>query len=533
MAGRPITAASNDRFQERNDSRVRALLSVYDKTGLVEFARRLDGLGYELVSTGGSARTIAGAGLPVTSVEDVTGFPEILGGRVKTLHPMIHGGLLARTDLSEHMATIQEHRITAIDVLVSNLYPFEATASDPAMDDLGKIEQIDIGGPAMVRAAAKNFTSVVVVTDPSDYDHIADALAAGGIDDAERRQLAAKAFGHVSTYDSLVAAFLRHGQPLFPEELAVGYRKRASLRYGENPQQQAASYTPLAVGPAIPGLLQAQQLHGKELSFNNLLDADAAWQASLISNEPTVSIIKHTVPCGLATRSTIANAFDAALEGDTVSAFGGIVSLNRTVGEEVARRLSRIFFEVVIAPDFTGEALKMLMKKRNLRILQLPIPAPDSPTQHHLDFRPIAGGMLVQTADNQVDDPSTWTVATSSAPDPEQWKDLVFAWKAARLVKSNAIVFAKRESIVGVGAGQPNRLESVHIAARKAGPKAKGAAMASDAFFPFADGVEQAIAAGITAIIQPGGSVRDTEVIDAANQAGVAMVFTGTRHFRH
>jgi phosphoribosylaminoimidazolecarboxamide formyltransferase / IMP cyclohydrolase len=512
---------------------VRALLSVYDKSGLVEFARQLTDIGFELVSTGGTARTLTGAGLQVTAVEDVTGFPEILDGRVKTLHPMIHGALLARTELPEHMSTLANHGITPIDVLVSNLYPFESAASDSSLSDQDKVEQIDIGGPAMVRAAAKNFGSVVVVTDPADYAHVAESLAAGSIDESTRRQLAAKAFGHVSTYDSLVAAFLRNDDPLFPEELSVGLRKQSSLRYGENPQQDASSYSLLSAGKPSLGLLQAKQLHGKELSFNNLLDADAAWHASLISVDPTVSIIKHTVPCGLASRSALADAFEAALAGDPVSAFGGIVSLNRAVGEDVAKKLSEIFFEVIIAPEYTADALKILKKKKNLRILQLSVPESGSLSRHHLDFRPIAGGMLVQTADNQVDDPSTWTAATSVAPDPEQWKDLEFAWKAARLVKSNAIVFAKQESIVGVGAGQPNRLESVHIAARKAGDKAKGAAMASDAFFPFADGVEQAIAAGITAIIQPGGSVRDSEVIDAANNAGVAMVFTSTRHFRH
>ncbi len=512
---------------------MRALLSVYDKFGLVDFARQLAELGYELVSTGGTARALAGAGLQVTAVEEVTGFPEILDGRVKTLHPMIHGGLLARTDLPEHVTTLANHRITAIDILVSNLYPFESAVSDSSLNDQDKIEQIDIGGPAMVRAAAKNFRSVVVITDPSDYAHIAESLAAGIVDDSTRQRLAAKAFGHVSTYDSLVAAFLRNGEPLFPDELSVGFRKQATLRYGENPQQHASSYSMLTIGDSSTGLLQAKQLHGKELSFNNLLDADAAWQASLISVDPTVSIIKHTVPCGLATRSTLVDAFDAALAGDPVSAFGGIVSLNRSVGEDVARKLAQIFFEVIIAPEYTEDAMAILSRKKNLRILQLAVPDSDSHNQNHLDFRPIAGGMLVQTADDQVDDPSSWTVATSMAPDPEQWKDLEFAWKAARLVKSNAIVFVKHESIVGVGAGQPNRLESVHIAARKAGDKANGAAMASDAFFPFADGVEQAIAAGITTIVQPGGSVRDAEVIEAANNAGVAMVFTNTRHFRH
>ncbi len=512
---------------------MRALLSVYDKTGLVEFARTLAGLGYELVSTGGSATAMRKAGLEVTPVDEVTGFPEILDGRVKTLHPAIHGGILARMDMPEHVATLLEHGISPIDLLVSNLYPFEHAALDPALDPAQIVEQIDIGGPAMVRAAAKNHASVVVVTDPADYDRLAQLLERGDVDLAERRQLAAKAFGHVSTYDSLVAAFLRGDEPLFPAELSVPLRKSADLRYGENPQQAAAAYTVLTTGNRETGLLDARQLHGKELSFNNLLDADAAWQACHISGAPTVSIIKHTVPCGLATRERIDDAFRAALEGDPVSAYGGIVALNRPVDEGTARLLSTVFFEVIIAPGYSAEASALLTKKKNLRLLVLDGPGSNRDGGPRRDYRPITGGMLVQTADIDVDDPHSWEVVTDAKPTDGQMADLEFAWKASRLVKSNAIVFVKNEAIVGVGAGQPNRLESVSIASRKAGDKAKGAALASDAFFPFADGVEMAIAAGITSIVQPGGSVRDDEVIAAANRAGIAMVFTKTRHFRH
>ncbi len=512
---------------------MRALVSVFDKTGIVDLARTLAGIGFELVSTGGSAKMLLDAGLNVTPVEQVTGFPEILNGRVKTLHPAIHGGLLARMDVPEHVDTLLEHGIVPIDLLVSNLYPFEHAVRDSSLDTRQKIEQIDIGGPAMVRAAAKNYASVVVVTDPADYGQVGEWLAGNGVDLRERRELAAKAFGHVSTYDALVAEFLRDGDPSFPDELAVGLRKSGDLRYGENPQQAAAVYSLLAIGPPSNGLLNATQLHGKELSFNNLLDADAAWQASSISSEPTVSIVKHTVPCGLATRATIEAAFTHALEGDTVSAFGGIVSLNRPVEEATARLLAGVFFEVVIAPGFTQDALGILTKKKNLRLLQLDPPSPGPVTGQRRDYRPITGGMLVQSADDEVDDVGTWRVVTDNAPSGTQMRDLEFAWKAARLVKSNAIVMVRDAAIVGLGAGQPNRLESVAIAVRKSGEKTKGAALASDAFFPFADGVEAAITAGITSIVQPGGSVRDNEVIRVANRAGIAMVFTGVRHFRH
>ncbi|MBA2469619.1 MAG: bifunctional phosphoribosylaminoimidazolecarboxamide formyltransferase/IMP cyclohydrolase, partial [Chloroflexia bacterium] len=393
---------------------MRALVSVFDKAGLVDFARTLVGVGFELVSTGGSAKTLLDAGLEVTPVEQVTGYPEILNGRVKTLHPAIHGGLLARMDVSEHVATLADHDIVPIDLLVSNLYPFEQAVQDPSLDIQQKVEQIDIGGPAMVRAAAKNYASVVVVTDPGDYERIGNLLASDGVDLQVRRRLAAKAFEHVSTYDSLVAEFLREEDSAFPDELAVGLRKSGDLRYGENPQQAAAAYSLLAVGQPLSGLLNSTQLHGKELSFNNLMDADAAWQASSISSEPTVSIVKHTVPCGLATRNTIEAAFTHALEGDIVSAFGGIVSLNRPVDETIARMLAGVFFEVIIAPEFTQDALQVLTKKKNLRLLQLAAPARGPETGQRRDYRPITGGMLVQSADDVVDNPGAWRVVTDT-----------------------------------------------------------------------------------------------------------------------
>jgi phosphoribosylaminoimidazolecarboxamide formyltransferase/IMP cyclohydrolase len=509
------------------------LISVFDKTGIVAFASTLSELGYELVSTGGSADTLAKAGLPVTTVESVTGFPEILDGRVKTLHPTIHGGLLARIDVPAHLAALDKHGIVPIELLVSNLYPFERAVADPGLDDQAKIEQIDIGGPAMVRAAAKNHGSVIVVTDPADYDGVTAMLNDGAVTATERRRLAAKAFGHVSTYDALVAGFLRAEDPPFPEELAIPLRHAAAPRYGENPQQPAAAYARLSADGTAPGLLDANQIAGEPLSFNNYLDGDAAWQACQMFQEPAVAIVKHMVPCGLAVRESLAAAYESAFAGDPVSAFGGIVALNRIVDRDTAALMRKIKLDIIIAPGYDDEAREILLRKKGTRILVLPNRDRSIARTADLDVRPIAGGLLVQTPDLQPDDPGTWKVVTDKAPTPAQMADLTFAWNAARLVKSNAIVFARENAIVGLGAGQPNRLESVAIAARKAQESAHGAAMASDAFFPFADGIEQAIAAGITSVIQPGGSLRDQEVIDAANAAGIAMVFTGTRHFRH
>jgi phosphoribosylaminoimidazolecarboxamide formyltransferase/IMP cyclohydrolase len=512
---------------------VRALISVYDKSGLVPFARDLLDMGWELVSTGGSARHLIDAGLPVTSVDEVTGFPEILDGRVKTLHPNIHGGLLARADKPAHLETLAAHGITRIDLLASNLYPFERSVSDPSLDEQGKIEQIDIGGPAMVRAAAKNYGSVIVVTDPGDYPEITRLLRSGGVGTDLRRRLAARAFGHVSAYDSLVSAFLRNEDPLFPAVLTIPLRHAITPKYGENPQQPAAAYRRLSTGGDQPGILDAKPIAGEPLSFNNFLDADAAWQAAQLFSDPAVAIVKHMVPCGLSTRETLSAAYEAAFAGDPVSAFGGIVALNRVVDLPTATLMRKIKLDIIIAPGYDDEAREILLKKKGTRILSLPNRSGTAAQPSELDVRPIAGGLLVQLPDSVPDDPGTWKVVTQHAPTDDQMADLAFAWKAARLVKSNAIVFARNRAIVGLGAGQPNRLESVNLAARKAGEHAKGAALASDAFFPFADGVELAAAAGIGAIIQPGGSMRDAEVIAAANAAGIPMVLTGTRHFRH
>jgi len=513
---------------------MRALLSVSDKRGLVPLAEALVTHGYELISTGGTHRILAEAGLPVMVVADVTGFPEIMDGRVKTLHPAIHGGLLARRDVPEDLATLVELGITPIDVVVSNLYPFAETIARPGTALAEAIEQIDIGGPAMIRAAAKNFPGVVIVTSPDDYDGLVETLSDGGPDLARRQLLAARAFAHVAAYDTLVADYLRGPDVPLPTEWSVAGRKVQDLRYGENPHQAAASYRRLSAQPAGPGVLDATQLSGKELSFNNLLDADAAINAIRTFSEPAISIIKHTIPCGLAVRDRLVDSYEAALAGDPVSAFGGIVAMNRELDAETTAILTTTFFEVIIAPSFSPESLAQLRRKSNLRLLELPTLADDPATRPvPLDLRPITGGLLVQQGDTGFDAVDGWKVVTRRQPTEQEWADLTFAWEAARHIKSNAIVIARDRAILGMGSGQPNRLESVGIASRRAGDRAAGASLASDAFFPFADGLQLALASGVVAIVQPGGSVRDDEVIAAADTAGATMVFTGTRHFRH
>jgi phosphoribosylaminoimidazolecarboxamide formyltransferase/IMP cyclohydrolase len=523
-------------FLERIAAGMRALLSVYDKTGIVEFARALVDIGFELISTGGTLKTLQDAGFPAIAVSDVTGFPEILDGRVKTLHPAIHGGLLARRELPDHMRQLSDHDIEPIDLLTVNLYPFAETVRQPGVTDEAAIEQIDVGGPAMLRAASKNYQGVVVVSDPSDYGSVVKELKSDGLSISRRRALAAKGFAHVAAYDTIVAEYLRSGcdeEVGFPQELTLGGAKVADLRYGENPQQRAAAYRCLVAGTPQAGILDARQLGGKELSFNNLLDADAALVAIRAFQSPAVSIIKHTIPCGLAMRPSVADAFAAALAGDPVSAFGGIVALNRSVDANTAQLISEVFFEVIVAPAFDEDALEILGRKKQLRLLELPN-AMGSPTSRAaFDVRPITGGMLVQEEDFGTDNPSSWNCVTTRAPSEPEKRDLQFAWEAVRHVKSNAIVLAKDQAVVGVGSGQPNRVESVRIAVRKAGDRAKGAVLASDAFFPFPDSLEEAAQAGVSAVVQPGGSVRDEEVIGAAIAANVAMLFTGIRHFKH
>jgi phosphoribosylaminoimidazolecarboxamide formyltransferase/IMP cyclohydrolase len=522
----------------------RALLSVSDKSGILDLARALDRHGVELVSTGGTAKAIREAGLPVRDISDLTGFPEMMDGRVKTLHPVVHGGLLAVRDNPEHVASMTEHGIGAIDLVVVNLYPFAQTVAKGAdRDEI--IENIDIGGPSMVRSAAKNHAHVAIVTDPADYAALVEELDAnaGATSLETRRRFAAKAYAATAAYDSAIAgwfASVDQGETL-PQTLPLAFTRADTLRYGENPHQSAALYLPNT--GTTRGIAQGQQLQGKELSYNNYNDADAALElvSEFRDGPPTVVIVKHANPCGVATGETLLEAYQAALACDSVSAFGGIIALNRPLDGETARAISGIFTEVVCAPDADEEARAIFAAKKNLRLIvtgELPDPA-----RTGLAVKSIAGGLLVQSRDNGLLAPKELKVVTKRAPTEQELADCRFAWTVAKHVKSNAIVYAKGGSTAGVGAGQMNRLESARIAAwkakdaaEKAGwaePRTIGSAVASDAFFPFADGLLAAVEAGATAVIQPGGSIRDAEVIAAADEAGLAMVFTGMRHFRH
>ncbi|WP_404335817.1 bifunctional phosphoribosylaminoimidazolecarboxamide formyltransferase/IMP cyclohydrolase [Sphingomonas sp. MMS12-HWE2-04] len=515
----------------------RALLSVSDKTGIVELGQALAAQGVELVSTGGTAKTLREAGLSVRDISDLTGFPEMMDGRVKTLHPIVHGGLLAVRDNAEHVASMEEHGIGAIDLVVVNLYPFAQTVARGAERD-EIIENIDIGGPSMVRSAAKNHDSVAILTDPADY-----ALVEGGSTTlADRRRFAAKAYAATAAYDAAIAswfAFADQGESL-PSTLAFALTKGAELRYGENPHQSAALYLPQT---GARGIAQAEQLQGKALSYNNYNDADAALElvSEFRDGPPTVVIVKHANPCGVATGETLLEAYQAALACDSVSAFGGIIAVNRPLDRATAEAMAGIFTEVVAAPAADEDARAVFAAKKNLRLLitgELPDPA-----RPGLMLKSIAGGMLVQSRDNGRVTRDQLKVVTQRAPTEQELTDALFAWTVAKHVKSNAIVYAKGGSTAGIGAGQMNRLESARIAAwkakdaaQKAGwaePRTIGSAVASDAFFPFADGLLAAVEAGATAVIQPGGSIRDDEVIAAADEAGLAMVFTGMRHFRH
>ncbi|MBA3414381.1 MAG: bifunctional phosphoribosylaminoimidazolecarboxamide formyltransferase/IMP cyclohydrolase [Chloroflexia bacterium] len=510
---------------------MRAVLSVSDKTGIDPFARGLVALGAEVVSTGGTLAALRGAGIPATAVADVTGFPEILGGRVKTLHPRIHGGILARPDEPSHAEELATHAIAPFGLVAVNLYPFAATVAMAGVSEAAAVEQIDIGGPAMLRAAAKNFGSVVPLCDPADFEPILAALGGGGLDGEGRRALAAKAFAHTAAYDAAVAAWLLGESPTWPDELTVAGRKTLDLRYGENPHQRAAAYVRFVPGAAPSGVLAAEQVTGKALSYNNLLDADAAWAAVARFAEPAVAIVKHTIPCGLALRGELAAAFAAALAGDPVSAFGGIVAANRPIDGTTAEAIADRFYEVIVAPGFDEEALETLGRKKALRLLRMPDGLAAGPRPP--EVRSILGGLLVQEPDDLPAEPSAWRTISRRAPTGAERDDLRFAWEAVRAVKSNGIVLAKGRALVGVGSGQPNRVESVRLALRGAGERAAGSVLASDAFFPFVDGVEAAVRAGVTAIVQPGGSVRDAEVVAAADAAGLAMLVTGVRHFRH
>jgi phosphoribosylaminoimidazolecarboxamide formyltransferase/IMP cyclohydrolase len=502
----------------------RALISVSDKEGIVELARGLVESGWEIISSGGTASSLSEASVPVTPVADVTGAAEMLGGRVKTLHPNIHGGILADRRKPEHLQQLAERGIVPIDLVVCNLYPFEKTVAAPEVTEDEAIEQIDIGGPAMVRAAAKNFESVAIVVNPARYHTVLQEIGQSGeVTRETRRRLALEAFQHTAAYDAAIAQYLA-GAETFPERLFVVGEKVLDLRYGENPHQSAAFYQ---TGSQPSGLAATQQLHGKELSYNNLLDTDAAWKLVLELERPSVAIIKHSNPCGVASASTLSDAYARALECDPKSAFGGIVALNLPCDRDTATAISEVFTEVVIAPDFDDWALEVLTAKKNLRILKAdPSRIPEA------DLRKVAGGLLAQSPDPH-DPAEDAKVVTKAQPTEEQWRDLRFAWVVAKHVKSNAIVLVKDLIAVGVGAGQMSRVESTELAARRAGARAKGTACASDAFFPFRDGLDAAVAAGAVAVIQPGGSVRDEEVIGAADEHGIPMVFTGRRHFRH
>jgi len=517
---------------------MRALISVYDKTGIVELASRLVELGWEIISTGGTRAALAAAGVPVTEVASVTGFPEILGGRVKTLHPLVHGGILARPDLPEHAAQMKHHQIEPIDMVVGNLYPFAETLERGDVGDDDLLEQIDVGGPAMLRAAGKNYHHVLVLVDPADYDAVLAGLADGGVDEPTRRRLAARAFQHVASYDTQVASYLRGDEDSFPDELTFSMRKSEDLRYGENPHQRAAFYVhspAVGVGSTLAG---GRQLHGKSLSYINLLDIDSALASVRDFAGPCAAIVKHATPCGLACGESIAEAYRRALECDPMSAYGGAVALNRPVDLATARVLAEQHFDDMVAPRFDDDALALLMKKRNLRIYEVdfsPVPpwaAGRNPTLR-LDVRRVSGGFLVQTPDRVPEDSVSMKTVTDREPTLEEVTDMLFAWQAVKHVKSNAIVLASRLALVGIGAGQVSRVDAVDIAIRKSKGRSVGAVLASDAYFPFPDGLELAAHGGVTAIIQPGGSIRDADIIREANRHHMAMVFTGERHFRH
>jgi len=514
---------------------MRAIISVFDKTGVAEFAQGLSQLGFEIFSTGRTQKTLEEANVPVKSISELTGFPEILDGRVKTLHPLVYGGILARRDVPKHMAQLAEHNIETIDLIAVNLYPFIQTVAREGVTLDEALENIDIGGPSMIRASAKNFPSVIVVIDPTDYQPVLEKLKQGDMELAERKKLAQKAFQHVATYDTAISQYLRKDMEELPEEMTIALNKRYSLRYGENPHQQAAFYAEQSAGEKREtGITWAEQLWGKELSFNNIMDADAAWGAVTDFAAPTVAVIKHTNPCGLASHDDIAEAYRRAFSGDPVAAFGGIVASNRPVTLAMAEEMKSVFYEIAIAPEYQPDALELLKRKKNLRILVAELPpdyGKDSPG--YLDFRKVKGGFLVQSADSLVEDNVNLKTISKRKPTKAEVEDLLFAWRAVKHVKSNAIILIKDKTLLGMGAGQPSRIVSAQIAKEKAGEKTKGSVLASDAMFPFPDVVEAASAGGVTAIIQPGGSIRDEDSIKTADEHNIAMVFTGVRHFRH
>jgi phosphoribosylaminoimidazolecarboxamide formyltransferase/IMP cyclohydrolase len=517
----------------------RALISVYDKTGLEEFARGLSELGIKIISTGGTAKFLRGRGIPVEEVSEITKFPEILGGKVKTLHPAIHAGILAQRDRSADMDTLAERQISPIDLVVVNLYPFQETVAKPGVTLEEALESIDIGGQALLRAAAKNFRAVGVVVNPDRYEKVLSELRAKGwLSEQTREELALEAFAHASAYDLAIHTYLedihrrkaKDASP-FPLILQPTYRRLQDLRYGENPHQKGALYEKVG-GRGVLGVAFARQLHGKKLSFNNLADLDAGWDLIEEFEEPTVAIIKHQNPCGIACGESLLEAYRKAHACDPRSAYGGVIAANRSLDEVTAKEITSVFVEAIIAPSYEAGALEVLKKKKHLRILEF-LPSEEGGGGTPWQLRQISGGMLIQEKDAILVRKEEMKFVTRKKPSEEELEDLLFAWKVVKHVKSNAIVLAKGKQTVGIGAGQMSRIDSLEIAVKKAGERSKGSVLASDGFFPFPDSIHQAAEAGIVAIIQPGGSIRDEEVIKAANEHGIAMVFTGIRHFRH
>jgi len=505
-----------------------AIISVSNKSGVADFARGLQELGIEIFSTGGTKKSLEESGIKVHSISELTGFPEILNGRVKTLHPAVHGGILARRDLPQHLAELAKNHIGTIDMVVVNLYPFIETVSREGVSSDEAVENIDIGGPTMIRSAAKNFPSVLVVVDPADYDQVLQQLRQGNMGIEERKRLAQKAFQHVAIYDTAISQYLSEED--FPEEMTMTLKKAYGLRYGENPHQEAAFYVEQNVRRRQAGFASLTHLSGPEVSFNNLLDFDAALNVLSSFLEPTVAIMKHTNPCGLASNDNLAEAYLEALSGDPVAAFGGVVASNQIIDLATAQEIDKSHYDAIIAPGYENTALELLGHKKNLRLVKIPML---NLNNQGLDFRYVQGGFLVQSQDFFTESELQPHTVSHRQPTEKELSDLIFAWKAVKGIKSNAIVIAKDKTLLGMGAGQPSRVVSVELALKKAGDKAKGSVLASDAFFPFPDGPELALKGGVTAIIQPGGSVKDNEVIEVANKYNAAMVFTGVRHFRH
>ncbi len=510
---------------------MRAILSVSDKAHLVEFAKQLQELKVDIYSTGGTKKSLESAGIKVHSVSELTGFPEILDGRVKTLHPAVHGGLLARRNLPQHMEELAKNKIQPIDMVVINLYPFIQTVAkeNVTLDDA--LENIDIGGPTMIRAAAKNFPAVLVVVDPQDYTLVAEKLRQGSVDLAERQRLAQKAFQHVAMYDTAIAQYLRTGE-VFPDNLTIAMNKLYDLRYGENPHQKAALYAEQAVGQKSAGMTAVKHLSGPELSFNNFLDLEAAWSTAIDYPDPTIAIIKHNNPCGLCSNNDLVEAYKRALAGDPVSAFGGVLACNRPMDMALASEIDKMHYDAIITAGYSDDALNLLKRKKNLRLVSLSLETPSGKSRR-LDIRLISGGFLVQDEDYYTEQEFKPRTVSKRQPTKEELRDMLFAWKAIKHIKSNAIALAKDNAMLGMGAGQPNRVISAELSLKLAGAAAKGAVLASDAMIPFPDTVEVAAKGGITAVIQTGGSVKDNEVIATADKYNMAMVLTGIRHFRH